>query len=353
MKRLFVSCALVLAFVAAPTMASVADSDVPSSTESLPVDAETPPEAVPAKRSLLWLDSKSLDVYVDVLLVNDIGGRTDGVYEDANALLLSAIERDIRQAVPRDVQITDVLLANGSLLDQDMKLVYASHGKATATEFKGRATNDGEDMPLAETSAEFFRDVIKRSAEGKRRATNFDVALPDGGLYGSSRYLLLVQASGRHVPFGKTLAVGVATGMFTGWMIMPMSGASTTIALIDKQESKVLWAMQRTDKGYNQLRLMTMKLVRSFGRALPAGTELAPAAAEVDTSAGFKSLREAKLALRAEKITKTEYYAVAAELQQDYRDALTALRQREKSGEISEAALEILSIQAELDYTGG
>lgn len=353
MKLLFVSCALVLAFVAAPTMASSADSDVLASAEPIPESADTLPEAGPTKRSLLSLDSKSLDVYVDVLLVNDISGRTDGVYEDANALLLSAIERDIRQAVPGDVLISDVLLANGSLLDEDKKLVYANRGKATATEFKGHATSAGEDVPLAESSAEFFRDVMMRSAEGKRRGTHFDVALPDSELYGSSRYLLFVQASSRHVPFGKTLAIGTATGMLTGLSIMPMSGASATIALIDKQESKVLWAMQRTDKGFNQLRIMTMKLVRSFGRALPAETELVPPAIELDSSAGFKNLREAKLALRAEKITKTEYYAIAAELQQDYRDALTKLRQREKSGEISEAALEILSIQAELDYSGG
>ena len=353
MKRLFVACALVLAYFAAPAIASSADSAVPASIEPAPEVSETSPEAVAAKRNLLSLDSKSLDVYVDVLLVDDIGGRTDGVHEDANAFLLAAIERDIRHAVPRDVQISNVLLANGSLLDPDMKLVYASRGKATATEFVGQATSAGENVPLTEASAEFLRNVITRSAEGKRRAAHFDVALPDGGLYGSSRYLLLVQASARQVPFGKTLAVGMATGMLTGWMIMPMSGASTTIALIDKQDSKVLWAMQRTDKGFNQIQIMTMKLVRSFGRALPAETEVAPPAVEFDISAGFKSLREAKLALRAEKITKTEYYAVAAELQQKYRDALTKLRQREKSGEISKAALEILSIQAELDYTGG
>lgn len=365
MKRLLVFCVFALAAVVGPSVALGADTEIPVKTDATATaveaeanseaeaDASAATEIVAAKGSLLTLDSKSIDVLVDVLLVNDIGGRVDGVYEDANALLQTAIEADVRKATARNAEISNVVLSSGILLGEDTKLVNALNGKATESEFKGKASNAGNSVAIADHFAPYFRSVVKGSAAGRRRATHFDVALPSDALPGSSRYLLFVQSSARHVPFGKTLAIGVATGMATGFVYMPMSGGSVTIALIDKQDSKVLWAMQRQVKDFDQIQILTKKMVHTFSRALPAGPEPAPVVVEPDATGRFKNLRDAKLALRAEKITRDQYDNAATEMQKAYWAALATLRDRKALGEISDAAFQILTVQAKLDYTGG
>jgi hypothetical protein len=141
--------------------------------------------------------------------------------------------------------------------------------------------------------------------------------------------------------------------MATGYSYFPMSGGSVTIALIDKQESKVLWAMQRAVKDFNQIQVLSKKMVRNFNRVLPSAPELVPAVPEPIVTTGFRNLRQAKLAFRAEKITRDQYDATATELQKAYWAALTKLSDRKAAGEISDAAFDLLSVQAELDYTGG
>jgi hypothetical protein len=277
------------------------------------------------------------------------------VYEDANTFLLSAIEADIRQVTARNLDISDVLLANGAMLGDDAKnLVIASDGKATATAFRGHATVAEKNVFLTMDSALFFRDVVRKSAEGGHRATHFDVRLPSSGLNGNSRYLLFVQSSARHVSKLKTAAVGsVIPGLMTLIFddLVPKSGGLITIALIDRQESKVLWARQRRIGDFEQTQIFTKRMLHAFSRALPAESE--PTVAEPVATAGFKNVREAKLALKAAKISEPLYYRAITDLQNDYRAAMKKLKDRKKSGEISDAAFDILATQAMLDYTGG
>jgi hypothetical protein len=368
-------CAFALAVAAGPTYAIGTETQIPVAPDAPTADAEVntgdddAADTVVAKPGLLNLDSKSIDVLVDVLLVNDIGGKIDGVYEDANVLLLSAIDADVRKVTANNTEIADVLLTNGMLLGDGDNLVYASAGKATATPFKRHATDTDKNVFLSAESAAFFLDVVRKSTEGYRRATHFDVVLPSGGLNGDSRYLLFVQSSARHVPASKTFGVALATGLVSAAVggavngalgapgpaqvsfFMPMSGGSVTVALIDKQESKVLWAKHHAVKDFDQIQVLSKRMVYGFSRALPAGSQ--PAVAERVDTTGFKNLREAKIALKAAKITKPLYYAAQADLQNAYRAALEKLKVRKQSGEISDAAFEILAVQAMLDYTGG
>ena len=327
MKRILVFCAFALASVAGPPVALGTETEVPATSDAPAADADAnagddvAADTDVAKPGLLTLDSKSIDVFVDVLLANDIGGTIDGVYEDANTFLLSAIEADIRQVMARNVDISDVLLANGSLLGDDAKdLVIASDGKATATAFKVHATDAAKNVFLTTESAAFFRDVVMRSVEAGRRVTHFDVALPSSGLNGNSRYLLFVQSSARRVPMGKTMAVGMIVPGFLYSSIVPRSGGRVTVALIDKQDGKVLWARQQAIKDFDQIQMLSKRMVRGFSRALPAEPE--PTLAEPLATAGFKNVREAKIALKAAKISKPLFYRVAADLQNDYRAAI-------------------------------
>jgi hypothetical protein len=365
LKWILIFCVFALAAVAGPSVALGADTELPAKTESTVTEAEPETEVEAdvevatgtdaAKANLLTLDSKSIDVFVDVLLANDIGGTIDGVYADANTFLLSAIEADIRSVTARNVDIADVLLANGALLGDDAKdLVIASDGKATTTAFRGHATDAAKSVFLTTESALFFRDIVKKSAEGGHRATHFDVRLPGSGLNGNARYLLFVQSSARRVSRMKTAAVGaVIPGIMTFMFddLVPKSGGLITIALIDKQESKVLWARQRRIGDFEQTQIFTRRMLHAFSRALPAEPE--PPVAEPVATTGFKNVREAKIALKAAKISKPLYYRAITDLQHDYRAVMEKLKQRKKSGEISDVAFDILATQATLDYTGG
>lgn len=361
MKPFCLACVVVLALVAGAACADDVGSENQDSVEAAPVNA-------------IKLESSSIDLFADVLVVNDIGGKVDGVYDDANAALLSAIVHDAKAILAGKVVIADAKLTNGMLLGDDSTLVYAHAGKATAARFEGHATEDSSESLAPKQTMTFFRSVIDNPSiaptysvlagreRGQRHPQSFPVTIPTGGLGGSSRYLLFVQASARHVPFGKTLAIGLATAAASSgtYYMMLMSGGSVNVALIDKQSSRVLWAMQRPIREFNQIQIATLKLVQGLNRNLVSNTDVAangilPTSSDTGTAAistDYRSLKEAKLALRAGAIDRVAYDLAAEVLEGRYRETVDGLTKKKQSGEISDAAFDILSVKARLEYTG-
>jgi hypothetical protein len=186
--------------------------------------------------------------------------------------------------------------------------------------------------------------------------------MPAGGLGGSSRYLLFLQTSARHVPAGKSISIGVLTSLATGgtYSRMPMSGGLVSVALIDKQSSRVLWAMQRPVKDFNQLQIVAIRLMAALSKALPSdGTAAAgniaansPEVINANAAPEYRSLKDVKLALRAGTIDRAEYDRIAKTLESQYHAVLDGLKKKQQSGEISDTAFEILSVKSELEYTG-
>jgi hypothetical protein len=358
-KEEFFMNRLICPFVIALAMLS-------SSANGQEVDAESTAGADAVPANAIKLESNSLDLFVDILVVNDIGGRIDGVYEDANTALLSAVAHDARTILADDAVVSDVKLANGMVIGDQIKLVNAKAGKSTGDTFVAHTTSDSIDSLAPAESMAFFRDLINNPAiapkysalsgrdRGQRHPANFALPLPGAGLGGSSRYLLFVQAAARHVPVGKSIGLGVLVG------IMPVSFGSVNVALIDKQSSRVLWAMQRPIRDINQIQLVAIKLVRSLDKTLLFNSHVTAenVATNPQEAVGqsvppkYRSIRDAKLALNAGSIDRAEYDRVAAELESQYRQVLDGLKKKELSGEISDAALEILSAKAELEYTG-
>lgn len=308
---------------------------------------------IAAEGPAVVLRNNDVDLFVDVLLVNEDKDGESGFFEDANSALMSAIIGDAKRQLRGKVNLYDSFAAIGLSHGDSPALYHIENEKLTKRQLLTGVVHSAFEEQVALDAVQLFRTIVNKSGSNGNAVAAFGLAVSQALQNEGSDYLLVIQASSHSVGALTWLTADAKSNLSGGGkFLQQVFGGVISVALIDKRTSKAIWAMQRTIRDYEKAQMQTLKIVRELANALPDAPGDAIKTAPADVSQ-FNSLAEAKEALKANVLSREQYDEVADRLRNKYEKALADLESKRKKGEISPPAFEILSLKAKIDYSGG
>lgn len=300
------------------------------------------------------LQANDIDVLVDVLSVHDIDGSIDGIYIDESNILQTAISNDINRIMRKKINIASITTSSG-IIRENEHLVYAKDDRSTGDTFTNFHSEKGKNILTEAKFIPLYKEIIKKGKGAGRDGITFDINAPMYEPDTMSRYLLFVQASSRYVPMGKSLAIGIASGLVAGVSVMPASGGIARVALIDLKNEKVIWYVHRAFNKHHKFQIATKKIIQVLNRNITPFTNSNVTEGTIPLPTQpleFASVYDAKIAFRRGDMVKDKLVDILNKMKTNHEHAITSLKNKKDEGSISEPAFEALSMQAINNYTG-
>lgn len=300
----------------------------------------------------------SVSVLIDSLAVFDITGSTDGVYQDFQTLLSEEIARLSETRLP-NLNVTDVTVVSGLMYQAkpEAKFMFAKDDKPTQQEFHTTFHQQAQEIYGEESFISFYRELMATGLQtAGRYKGSYDIQVPESLQQKLPDYILMVSSQFYHVPTSKSMAIGIGTGLVSGGTFYTMykGGGNSSVALLGTKQNKVVWFFSRNVGNYGKLTAQAAKFLQILnqdsalirGEAVPA-RQYPPAKKE-----GHSNILELKIALRSGYMDRDTYDVRAEELEEQLEQRIEALEEREKSGELSEPALDLLTYQEKKKFKG-
>ena len=298
----------------------------------------------------LTLRTREIDLFVDVLLVNEDKEGSSGVYEDANTALMTAIVTDSKRLLRGKTDLYDSFAAIGLTHGDTPALYHIDNEKLTTSPLHTGPAYSAFDDQVAVDAVSVFRAVVNGSGSNGSDVASFNLTVPYGLMNEGSEYMLVIQAASHSLGALPWLTTDAKYSLSGGAKLFQQNfGGVISVALIDKRTARAVWAMQRTIRGFEKAQMQSLKIVRDLASALRGVSEQAK---PIDVN-NYETLNDAKSALKANILSRDQFDQVAARLRSRYEKDLADLESKRKAGSISPPAFEILSIKAKIDYSGG
>ncbi len=316
----------------------------------------------------------SIDVVIDALIIHDVKGPVDGIYEDANDAMLDTITEEIHRNLGSIASIFSINTANGFMADVQ-PMFYANDDQITDRQFRPHFVTGDQARFGTPEFKQFGQKVFALTAQyskqaengfltgfGVRKASyvNFPISTASIATTSDARYLLLAQVYFRHVPLLKSVGVGLLTATVDNYQAhlegrnffvytYPLSNGAVNLVLIDRETSKAVWAGQKQLREFTQTQDVTGNLLRVLAQEpLFEKPKTDDGSLSSNSSRQYSRVYDMKVALKKNEITRAQYDELARQAKAQYIQVLAELDQKLNNKEISEAAYLVYKTNAKM-----
>lgn len=320
----------------------------------------------------------TINVVTDVLLVSDIDGTVDGVYEDAVRHLSPIIGTKIKQALHEKNFIVPELYVNTGIIGNKFpELHYASNDKSTGVKltYPMFQANGFETLETLENRL-FYKNIMEAARSVSIKKPNVKIQIPEEWRSEDGEAILVVFVQARDVSTEKSLSVGLLTALPGAllspafvYSVFPVSGAQIEAALVELRNGKVLWhntvLLDGGSSGKVLVQPALTKLMKTFPkRVSPQEMDVV----ETDNLAMFSqsnslevqsdlleqatSLNALRVKYQNKDIDKERYKLELQRLKGTHSHKMNSLKKRLRSGEINRLDYDVFALKEKWSYQG-
>lgn len=296
------------------------------------------------------MSPKSIAIVVDTLSVHDIDGTIDGIYNNENEIISSAILVDAEKLLKAKTSVVSKSYSVGAILSEQDNLMYAKNDKSTGNKFQKKLPQNSDSNFYSQGFIDLYKEIMD---EGKTAFKEQHLlSIPSLPANSAVTHLLFIQNYNRQVSTIKSLSIGISVGLLSGGFInnKPLTGGMCRVALINLNTRKVEWYMERELKGYKDIQVRSGKIVKVLTEEVSNTQSNSDQNSKINPP--INSIFNAKLALRNNIISKGQYQIVLEELKSKYKSTIEMLDERYENNEISKPVMVALSMIALNDYKG-